>query len=70
MTGALIREAVRYARENGARIIEAYPVDPVEKGMADASAYTGLASAFLKAGFAEAARRSPRRAVYRLAVKK
>ena len=68
ITAALIRESVRFARANGARIVEAYPVDPGEKGMADAFAFTGLASAFLKAGFVEAARRSPHRAVYRLAV--
>ena len=66
ITEELIRESVRYARANGARIVEAYPVTPGEKGMADAFAFTGLASSFLKAGFIEAARRSPRRAVYRL----
>jgi GNAT superfamily N-acetyltransferase len=65
ITGALIKEAVRFARANGARIVEAYPVEPGEKGTADAFAFTGLASAFLKTGFAEAARRSPSRAVYR-----
>jgi GNAT superfamily N-acetyltransferase len=66
ITEALIRESVRYARAKGARIVEAYPVEPAVKGIADASAFTGLASAFVNAGFTEAVRRSPHRAVYRL----
>jgi GNAT superfamily N-acetyltransferase len=67
VTAALIQAAVRHAAENGARIVEGYPVEPTERGMADAFAFTGLASAFRKAGFTEAARRSSKRAVYRIA---
>ena len=66
MTDDLITAAVRYARSKGARIVEAYPVEPGAAGTADAFAFTGLASAFRRAGFVEAARRSPKRAVYRL----
>jgi GNAT superfamily N-acetyltransferase len=66
MTGALIAAAVSWARKNGARIVEAYPVEPTGRGMPDAFAYTGLVSAFTAKGFVEAARRSPHRAVYRL----
>jgi GNAT superfamily N-acetyltransferase len=65
LTERLIREAVRYAGHNGARVVEGYPVEPGEAGTADAFAFTGIASAFTRAGFVEAARRSPRRAVYR-----
>ena len=65
VTGKLIAEAVRYAKSKGARIVEAYPVQPGDGGTADAFAYTGIASTFRAAGFTEAARRSPRRAVYR-----
>jgi GNAT superfamily N-acetyltransferase len=68
LTGKLMREAVRYARGKGAKIVEAYPVEPLTQPMADAFAYTGIASTFLKAGFREAARRSTHRAVYRKAV--
>ena len=68
LTGDLITAAVRYARGKGARIIEAYPVEPGAGGTADAFAFTGLASAFRRAGFEEVARRSPKRAVYRLTV--
>lgn len=65
MTSDLIAAAVRYARKHGARIVEAYPVEPGTAGTADAFAFTGLASVFQKAGFVEAARRSTKRAVYR-----
>ena len=68
VTGKLIEAAVAWARKKGARIVEAYPVEPKKGGMADVFAYTGLASAFMKAGFIEAARRSPRRAVYRFSM--
>jgi GNAT superfamily N-acetyltransferase len=66
LTGKLIKAAVSYARRNGARIIEAYPIAPAEGGMPDAWAYTGFESVYAKAGFTEAARRSARRAVWRL----
>jgi len=68
LTGKLIRAAVEYARRNGATIVEGYPVSAGPDGMPDAWAYTGLESAFAREGFTEAARRSPRRAVWRLTV--
>ncbi len=69
VTRQLIDEAVRFARKKGARIVEAYPVEPGPAGMADAFAYTGIASTFQAAGFIEAARRSQRRAVFRKKVR-
>lgn len=68
LTGRLVKAAARHARANGARIVEAYPIASAESGMPDAWAYTGFESVFAKAGFTEAARRSPRRAVWRLRV--
>jgi GNAT superfamily N-acetyltransferase len=69
VTSALIKAAIRYARGKGARIIEAYPVEPAASGTADVFAFTGVASTFRDLGFVEAARRSTRRAVYRLTFK-
>jgi GNAT superfamily N-acetyltransferase len=66
ITAALIRAAVGFARRKGARIMEAYPVDPAGGRTADAFVYTGLVSTFTAAGFTEVARRSPKRAVYRM----
>ncbi len=65
----LIREAVRYARGRGARIIEAYPVEPRKSPMPPVFAYTGLASAFRRAGFLEVARRSETRPIVRRVVR-
>ncbi len=63
---ALIRAAADHARANGAEVIEGYPVTPKAESMPDVFAWTGLASAFIRAGFAEAARHSPTRPIMRL----
>lgn len=60
VTTALLKAAVDHAARAGARIVEGYPVDPAEGGMPDPWAYTGLVSAFRKAGFVEVARRGKR----------
>ena len=54
---ALLNAAVDYAREHGARLLEAYPVETDGSRIASASAYTGTLSMFERAGFKEAARR-------------
>ena len=64
VTKALIDATVAYAAEQGASIVEAYPVDKAQpKGASNA--FTGIASTFAKAGFAEVARRSPARPIVR-----
>ncbi len=62
---AMIRGAVEWARTQGARIVEAYGVEPREDPMPDVFAWTGLASAYRAAGFREVARRSPTRPILR-----
>jgi GNAT superfamily N-acetyltransferase len=65
----LVRGAVSYAAQRGARIVEAYPVDPAERAvLGGTQGYMGLVSAFQSAGFVETARRSARQAVMRYAV--
>jgi GNAT superfamily N-acetyltransferase len=66
---ALITGAVRYARTQGARIVEAFPVEPRKVPMPPVFAYTGIASAFLAAGFEEVARRSETRPILRRALR-
>ncbi len=61
----LLAEATRHAAQMGARIVEGYPVEPKTGTMPDVFVYTGLASAFRKAGFVEVARRSPTRPIFR-----
>jgi GNAT superfamily N-acetyltransferase len=62
---ALIDGATAWARERGATIVEAYPVEPKKTRMPDVFAYTGLVSTFRRAGFREVARRSPTRPIMR-----
>lgn len=61
---ALIEAAVAHAFSRGAKVVEGYPYDPAGQ-QADAFVWTGLASAYERAGFREAARRSATRPVMR-----
>lgn len=60
----LLKAAVDYATQNGAKIVEGYPQD-VRKNLPDAFAWTGLFSAFRNAGFSEVVRRSTARPIVR-----
>jgi GNAT superfamily N-acetyltransferase len=65
----LLKAAAQYVRSRGGKIVEGYPVEPRQDNFADAFAWTGLASAFLKAGFVECERRSETRPIMRRAVR-
>jgi GNAT superfamily N-acetyltransferase len=60
----LLEAAVRYAREHGATIVEAYPVDRSVAGAPNAP-WFGSLSMFAKAGFVEVARRTAARPIVR-----
>jgi GNAT superfamily N-acetyltransferase len=62
---ALLEGAAAFARRQGARILEGYPVEPRGSDYADAFAWTGTAGAFRAAGFVEARRASPTRPIMR-----
>lgn len=68
VTVQLLKAAIEYAREHGARIVEGYPVEPKQSRMPDPWAYTGVASAFREAGFVEVLRRSGSRPIMRYVV--
>jgi GNAT superfamily N-acetyltransferase len=70
VTVALLRAAAAHARRSGARILEGYPTEPREGELPAAFVWTGLASAFCAAGFTEVARRSARRPIFRLGLRK
>ena len=70
ITTELLKAAVDYARKRGARIVEGYPVETRKGRLPDPFAYTGLPSAFKKAGFVEALRRSPTRPIMRYVIDK
>lgn len=61
----VLKAAIEYAHQNGAQIVEAYPVEPKAGKIPDVFAYMGLPSTFLKAGFIEVARRSETRPIMR-----
>jgi ribosomal protein S18 acetylase RimI-like enzyme len=64
---ALLQGAIGLARQGGATVVEAYPVDLGAKPSASASElYHGTLSTFLRAGFAEVTRSAPARPVVRL----
>jgi hypothetical protein len=65
VTAALIEAAKDYVRQQGGAIIEGYPIVPHSDKVSPGSAYTGLHSAFLKAGFTEVARYSASRPIMR-----
>jgi GNAT superfamily N-acetyltransferase len=65
----LLKAAIDFVGKRGGRVIEGYPVDP-KRGQPDAFVWTGLASAFIKAGFKEVERRSETRPIMRYEIRK
>lgn len=65
----LLKAAVDHVRKSGGKIVEAYPVEPKKGRIPDVYAYTGLVSAFRKAGFVEVAHPSETRYIMRYFVK-
>lgn len=61
----LLRAAIGYVKSRGGKALETYAVEPKKDRMPDVFAWTGLASAFKKAGFIECARRSETRPIMR-----
>jgi GNAT superfamily N-acetyltransferase len=61
---ALLKGAIDYARSQGARLLEAYPVDKEERSHADFM-FFGAKSMYDRAGFREVARRKETRPVMR-----
>lgn len=55
----LLSAAVEYARSHGAKIVEGYPVEPTGRLSGDRG-YSGVVSAFRRAGFVEVLRRGDR----------
>ena len=65
MTELLIHAALDYARQNGARIVEAYPLRTEITKLLPYERYMGIQSTFERAGFRLAAQRSERRPIMR-----
>ncbi len=61
----LLHAVCGYVKDRGGAVVEGYPVEPKKETMPPAFAWTGLASAFVQAGFQECARRSETRPIMR-----
>jgi len=68
VTVSLLKAAIDHVKKQGGRIVDGYPVEPKKGKMPAAFAYTGLASAFRKAGFKEVARNSEIRPIFRFVI--
>lgn len=64
---ALLEGAVKYAKKQGASLVEAYPIDKADRSH-DEFMWFGSKGMYDKAGFEEVARRKPQRPVVRLRV--
>jgi len=60
----LLADAIRFARDQGAAVLEAYPVDKPERSHDDFM-FFGSRSLYERAGFTDVVRRSPTRVVMR-----
>lgn len=65
VAGALLEAAVDFARQRGAEVVEAYPIDTGGARRSSADLYTGTLAMFERAGFEEVARRGGRPIVRR-----
>lgn len=65
----MLKAAVEQAARRGARIVEGYPVEPYSPDTPAPFIWTGTVSAFRKAGFREALRRSRTRPIMRRRIK-
>lgn len=61
----ILRAAIRHVKKSGGEILEGYPVEPRKSEIPDVFAWTGIASAFISAGFAERGRGSETRPIMR-----
>ncbi len=68
LTVGLLKAAVDYVTLQGGKIVEGYPVEPKQEKVSPVFIYTGVASAFKKAGFIEVIRRSETRPMMRFLI--
>src|SRR5689334_24870744 len=64
LAARMLKAATTFARSQGARLLEAYPVDKAERSHPDFM-FFGAKSMYDAAGFTEVARRKPTRPVVR-----
>jgi GNAT superfamily N-acetyltransferase len=65
----LLQGAIEFVKRQGGKIVEGYPTEPKKDRVPDVFVWTGIASAYKKAGFVECARRSETRPIMRFFIK-
>ena len=70
VTEYLLKEAIEFAGQNGARIVEGYPIDTDKENYPPVFAATGFYSTYKKLGFQECTRRSETRPIMRYLINK
>jgi GNAT superfamily N-acetyltransferase len=68
ITRAVIQSAIDYVRDQGGKIIEAYPTLPKDQRLPPVSIFMGLPEMFEKEGFVEVARPSKRKLIMRYTI--
>jgi GNAT superfamily N-acetyltransferase len=66
---SMLKEVIKHCKSKKVHIVEAYPVIPYSEKMPEAFAWTGIYSAYLKAGFKDMPRTSPSRPIMRYYIK-
>lgn len=66
LSGRLVEAAVAYARQKGAKIVEAYPYNTTSRHCLPPERYMGVLSTFQKAGFQSAVDRGGKRVLMRI----
>jgi GNAT superfamily N-acetyltransferase len=66
---ALLKTAIDFVAERGGTVVEGYPVEPKSAEMPPAFAWTGIASAYRRAGFREHRRGSATRPIMRYEIR-
>jgi GNAT superfamily N-acetyltransferase len=65
LSSELLKAAINFCRKKKVKILEGYPTIPYANNTPAAFVWTGIPSAFEKAGFIETARRSKTRPIMR-----
>jgi GNAT superfamily N-acetyltransferase len=70
VSARLLSAAIDYVRQQGGGVLEGYPIDSGGRASPDPFVWTGLASAFRRAGFKVVARRTAGRPIMRRTVRR
>jgi GNAT superfamily N-acetyltransferase len=65
LSARLIERAVEYGGQHGASIVESYPVETKSSSNTSLDGFTGFVQTYLRLGFQEVCRRSPKKPILR-----